>query len=253
MVKEGVKKYSKLAVFSFVLILIWILIIYPLMIYLASWFPNISSSYILLIVFIIPIISIIISIISLIIIKKNNLGGKNFAISSIIISIFILLLIFGWQFAQYYISQPKPRPLTHVCLDLQLSIVKATAGNGTCRYAAGGACVAYTLTKVLDGLFCPTPKEGCTLIDGPYPTPDATKPGYVTVTRDSVSGNENPVNVALFVNYMRNPSTTNNSLANHESALISIIGLNVSDEIKVAPLVNNKPCPITDTELTKSP
>ena len=87
---------SKLAIWSFVLSLLG-----PFLYLLAIFTPLsiFNSAWAALIIFIgLPISGFITSIISLIIIKKNNLKGKGFAIASLIISVLILLLILFLMF-----------------------------------------------------------------------------------------------------------------------------------------------------------
>ena len=187
--------------------------------------------------------------------------AQSEVISTILIILLVLVaIIIVWQVVQTIMDNSKiDAENKKLCLGSQLSILKATAGNGTCIYLAGGGCAAYNLTKLLDGTNCPAATAECIITGGPLPSSNPTfpgyAPGYVTVTREaSTSGNEDTVNVALYVNNVKNPSSTTTGLAIYGRVSIAVTGLNVSDEVKVAPLLsNNNLCPATDTEKVKAP
>ena len=88
------KKYSKLAIVSFVLNLIPILILL-----LRSIFINIlNGNAFIIILFVLPSIAFVTSIVSLVFIKRNNLRGKLIVWISLVLAviIFIIALLINW-------------------------------------------------------------------------------------------------------------------------------------------------------------
>jgi len=134
--KEENKRYSKLAIFSFVLIMICYLIFFLGFLFLEiSFGANLISFFLIIIFFsiIIPIITLITSIISLVLIRRDNKKGKSFAIATMILSL-IPILILIWLLIEI-IVHPTPSPndlkIRRLCSNSQFNIESVVSSYGS--------------------------------------------------------------------------------------------------------------------------
>jgi len=175
--------------------------------------------------------------------------SQSEVISVILIILLVLVaVIIVWQVVQNIMNNSNSDIANkNKCIASQLSIVKATAGNGTCPYtdkAGAGSCTISMKTVTLRGSPCSdTPPDivNCNSLVAPlpYPTPTGvgSAPGQVIVSRGDASGNDDTVTARLFVNDLQNPST-GSPLGIYGKTSISVPGLNVSDQVKVAAILN---------------
>ena len=178
--------------------------------------------------------------------------------SEIITTVLIILLVLAaiiivWQVVNSTIGDAS-KGIDHnkLCLGSSITIVKATAGTGNCTYPLGDAprnvAGSNRLVKTLDGQPCPTtsPLPGCgALAAGIQPVLNTE--GQVIVSRDASTGNDGNVTTKVFLDNVQIPDS-GNALGLYGRDTIYIKGLNVSQEIKIAPILSDEfLCPATST------